>query len=196
MSAFNKEYVSAKEAIDLLRLQKHDFLNYIQIISGYLQLGNVEKAQTYVEKATTELDRSGSITKMANPALGLNLLLRVYKAYTNQGVVIDMYASTNLEFFVYDSRAAELFDRILSAIEGVSPVDQEEKRVRIIFREIEEAYWMQISILPFEANAFNRLRERLEEAAVDLGYDIAVAESPEDESGRVDVCLVKNIRSG
>lgn len=199
VSAFDKEYISAKDAIDLLRLQKHDFLNYIQIISGYLQLGNMEKATAYVQKATEELDRSSSITKIANPALGINLLLQVYKAYQKNGITINLYAGTMLESLDYDKGMPQFFDRFFSAIEEVYAGGQGQQRVRIIFREKRETddhYWMQISVEPFDADDFSLLKERVEEAGAELGYDIYVEDLKEEECSRLQVCLAKRSRSG
>lgn len=33
----------------LLRAQRHEFINHIQVIHAYLQLGRVEKAMRYIE---------------------------------------------------------------------------------------------------------------------------------------------------
>lgn len=199
VSAFDREYVSAKEAIDLLRLQKHDFLNYIQIISGYLQLGNVEKATAYVQKATEEIDRSSSITRIANPALGINLLLHVYKVYQRSGIAINLYTGTMLEFLDYDERTTQFLDRVFAAIEEVYDTGQCQQRVRIIFREKRETddhYWLQISVEPFEADAFSSLKERVEAAGAELGFGTFVEDLKEEECSRLQVCMAKSSRSG
>lgn len=38
------------ESIDLLRIQRHDFINHLQVIHALLQLGRTEKALTYIEE--------------------------------------------------------------------------------------------------------------------------------------------------
>jgi sensor histidine kinase regulating citrate/malate metabolism len=37
------------ELIRLLRLQRHDFVNHIQVVHGMLQLGKTEQAMQYIE---------------------------------------------------------------------------------------------------------------------------------------------------
>lgn len=37
------------ESKTLIKLQRHDFLNHIQVIQGFLQLGKTEKALDYIE---------------------------------------------------------------------------------------------------------------------------------------------------
>lgn len=39
----------SEEAIRLLRLQRHDFINHLQVIHAMLQLGRTEKALAYIE---------------------------------------------------------------------------------------------------------------------------------------------------
>lgn len=38
------------ESINLLRIQRHDFINHLQVIHALLQLGRTEKALTYIEE--------------------------------------------------------------------------------------------------------------------------------------------------
>lgn len=51
--AVNEELVMA------LRKQKHDFMNHIQVIHAYLQLGKVEKALGYLEKMVRDEETAG-----------------------------------------------------------------------------------------------------------------------------------------
>lgn len=37
------------EMTRLLRLQRHDFINHLQVIHGFLQLGKTERAMEYME---------------------------------------------------------------------------------------------------------------------------------------------------
>ena len=38
------------ESVELLRIQRHDFINHLQVIHALLQLGRSEKALTYIEE--------------------------------------------------------------------------------------------------------------------------------------------------
>lgn len=38
------------ELVRLLRVQRHDFINHLQVIHAMLQLGRVEKALQYIEE--------------------------------------------------------------------------------------------------------------------------------------------------
>lgn len=37
------------ESVELLRIQRHDFINHLQVVHALLQLGRTEKALLYIE---------------------------------------------------------------------------------------------------------------------------------------------------
>ena len=43
------------ESKTLIKLQRHDFLNHIQVIQGFLQLGKPDKALNYIEKIIEDI---------------------------------------------------------------------------------------------------------------------------------------------
>lgn len=49
------EAAICEAAVALLRKQRHDYLNYLQVVQAYVQMGKPEKALAYMEKATAEL---------------------------------------------------------------------------------------------------------------------------------------------
>ena len=52
--------LALKKAKELLRLQRHDFLNHLQVIHGYLQLNKPEKATDYLMRAIDEIRAQGA----------------------------------------------------------------------------------------------------------------------------------------
>jgi sensor histidine kinase regulating citrate/malate metabolism len=192
---FDNEKVSAKEAIDLLRLQKHDFLNYMQIISGYLQLGKLDKAQYFVQKAIEDVTRSGTIMGLADRALSMNLLLRVHNAYKGCGVNISLSTGTSLQFVETDNLRTFL-DDVIAAIEQIYFNEPEQPQIELDFSEKEKAYYMELSVYPFNAGPFSQLKEKVAEAARRFGFGLGVSTSPETESRLLQVSFSKNSRSG
>ena len=45
----------SEESKVLIKLQRHDFLNHIQVIQGFLQLGKPDKALNYIEKIIEDI---------------------------------------------------------------------------------------------------------------------------------------------
>ncbi|MDI3312655.1 MAG: Spo0B domain-containing protein, partial [Thermoanaerobacterium sp.] len=50
-----------EEMIRIYRQQRHDFLNYIQIILGYLQIDQKDRAIDYIHKIINEINEERSI---------------------------------------------------------------------------------------------------------------------------------------
>ena len=78
-----------KELMEVLRVQKHDFLNHLQVISGYLQLEKAEKARDYIQQVSHEIYHSGIITKLRVPEVAINLLILKNDA-VSYGVNLDI----------------------------------------------------------------------------------------------------------
>jgi hypothetical protein len=77
-------HLSVEErAIVLLRRQRHDFLNHLQVISGWLQLNRPERVGQYIESITAHLQAEshhlrGLAPHMALVATELDLDARMY----------------------------------------------------------------------------------------------------------------------
>lgn len=56
------------------RLQRHDFLNHWQVIMGYLQLNNPDKALEYMRKALQGIQNEQKIGQISNDIFGAILL--------------------------------------------------------------------------------------------------------------------------
>lgn len=63
--------MEAKYILELMRAQRHDFINYLQVILGYLQLNKVEEAKLYAAKVVLELTRFSKITHLCFPEVAL-----------------------------------------------------------------------------------------------------------------------------
>ncbi|NLK01078.1 MAG: hypothetical protein GX318_07565 [Clostridia bacterium] len=50
-----KEYFTPKETMDLMQRQKHDYLNHLQVIYSYLQLGKADRALGYAKEVIEEI---------------------------------------------------------------------------------------------------------------------------------------------
>lgn len=72
--------VGERRAVTLLRGRRHDFLNHLQVISGWLQLGNFERAGAYVCRIQEEMEREGRFIRAADPSLVTFLLAKEEEA--------------------------------------------------------------------------------------------------------------------
>ena len=68
------------EILKYLRDQRHDFINHIQVIWGYLQLNKSNLASEYINRILIRFEVVGRIFKINNPSLSLLLYDNVLKA--------------------------------------------------------------------------------------------------------------------
>ena len=52
------------ESVELLRIQRHDFINHLQVIHALLQLGRTEKALLYIEELAKNTDAISDTLKV------------------------------------------------------------------------------------------------------------------------------------
>lgn len=55
------EVTSCNDVVKLLRIQRHDFLNHLQVIHAMIQLGRGEKALQYIEKLAHDPDMISNV---------------------------------------------------------------------------------------------------------------------------------------
>ena len=53
------DQVVCEETLRLLRLQRHDFINHIQVIQALIQLGKSEKALRYIDEMVNSPEMTG-----------------------------------------------------------------------------------------------------------------------------------------
>ncbi|MDD2400643.1 MAG: Spo0B domain-containing protein [Clostridia bacterium] len=58
-----------KKMLDCQKVMRHDFTNHIQIIYGYLQMGNVKKAEEHSVKAVEGFQRVSAMERIRLPYL-------------------------------------------------------------------------------------------------------------------------------
>lgn len=63
------------DLLDVLRVQRHDFLNHLQVISGLIQLKKYERAGEYIRQVADELSLVGAIARMGCRSVSKEIFL-------------------------------------------------------------------------------------------------------------------------
>lgn len=63
----------------VLREQRHDYLNHVQVIYGLMELGEYEEAKRYMEPVYNDLIKVGKALKTAHPAVNALLQAKMQK---------------------------------------------------------------------------------------------------------------------
>ncbi|HEY3314045.1 MAG TPA: Spo0B domain-containing protein [Bacillota bacterium] len=65
-----------RRVIALLRNRRHAFLNHLQVISGWLQLGNSARAGAYIDQVLQNMEKENRFIRAADPSLVAFLLTK------------------------------------------------------------------------------------------------------------------------
>lgn len=62
-------------ALELLRGQRHSFMNHLQVVSGWLQLGKSDRAVQYLNRVAARMDAEGQVLRRIEaPEVGFFIL--------------------------------------------------------------------------------------------------------------------------
>lgn len=86
----------ALQIIALLRWQRHEFLNHLQVISGYLQLQKSERALDYLKQVIAQLEHPGRLMRLKQPDLAVAALLKMEQA-ASRGITLNIEVHTTME---------------------------------------------------------------------------------------------------
>lgn len=72
--------MNPEEILTLLRHQRHDFGNHLQVIGGYLEMGMAGRAREYLQEIYRQFDEERRIFAVQPPELALLLYQQFLKA--------------------------------------------------------------------------------------------------------------------
>lgn len=72
------------ELLEVIQVQRHDFLNHLQVISGLMQLNKPERLKEYIEKIIEEMKPLSAVTRLNVPELKAVILIALKEAQKHQ----------------------------------------------------------------------------------------------------------------
>lgn len=83
-AAINKVLLKqSRETVDLLRTQRHDFINHLQVLHGMLQLRKHEAAMNYIREIGSYIGSSNAVAEIDNPVLAALIAKKSWEAEQN-----------------------------------------------------------------------------------------------------------------
>ncbi|MFT5872749.1 MAG: ferritin [Clostridium sp.] len=112
-----------EDYIDLLRKQRHDFMNDLQVIYGYLQMSRPESALGYIDKLSKENEIISEIYKLQDNEFSLCLENNIKKLWSNEvKVEIDVEVS-NFKYKIFKNecnKKSDLVNTIFTEVEATN----------------------------------------------------------------------------
>jgi hypothetical protein len=116
-----------EQSLALLQRQRHSFLNHLQVISGWLQLGNTERARTYLHRLAERLADDGQTLRSLAPEYGLLIADLNLEAETH-GVLVEWQVCGSAQ---EHPDPAPLRAKVVEALEAASRQPELRRQLRI-----------------------------------------------------------------
>jgi sensor histidine kinase regulating citrate/malate metabolism len=84
-----------KELLEALRIQRHDFANHLQVISGFVQLKKYDQAMQYIARVGEDLNRAGSVARIGSAEIAATIFVAEHKA-NKVDVSVNTFVETDL----------------------------------------------------------------------------------------------------
>ncbi|MDD4169939.1 MAG: Spo0B domain-containing protein [Desulfotomaculaceae bacterium] len=122
--------------VEIVQVQRHDFLNHLQVISGLLQLNKVERVQEYISQVSMEIARLSKTSQVKIPAVTLALLSSLNEAAKYQ-IDIELIINSNFaECAVLDSVVGEAIEHSVGcALDAMSSPEIKGRNLDVVFSE-------------------------------------------------------------
>lgn len=126
---------------DKLRMDRHDYLNQLQVVYGLMELEEYEEMNSYLRKVYKELLKTGKAVKTSK--LAINALLAAKSAEAeNGGIEFLIEVKSDLkELHIEDWELCKVLSNLMdNAIKVLEDSDVQEKKIRVNITESPQQY--------------------------------------------------------
>ena len=126
---------------DKLRMDRHDYLNHMQVVYGLMELEEYEDMNAYLRKVYKDLLKTGKAIKTSKPAINALLAAKSSEAESKEiEFVIEVKSDLkNLE--IEDWELCKVLSNLMdNAQKALEDSGQEDKKIRINITETREQY--------------------------------------------------------
>ena len=73
-----------KHLVKVIQVQRHDFMNHLQVISGLIQLGKTERVMEYINEICLNMQLMSTVNRVKIPEIAAALMIGYDLAYEQQ----------------------------------------------------------------------------------------------------------------
>ena len=129
------------ELNDKLRMDRHDYLNHLQIVYGLMELEEYDEMNSYLRKVYKELQKTGKAVRTSKPAI--NALLAAKSAESEaKGIEFLIEVKSDLkDLTIEDWELCKVLSNLIdNAAKALEDSGKEEKKIRINITETPDSY--------------------------------------------------------
>ena len=126
---------------DKLRMDRHDYLNHLQIVYGLMELEEYEEMNAYLRKFYKELLKTGKAVKTSKPAINALLAAKSAEAEA-KGIEFLIEVKSDLKKLgIEDWELCKVLSNLIdNAVKALEDYEGEEKKLRVNITETSERY--------------------------------------------------------
>ncbi|TDA70238.1 MAG: hypothetical protein D9V47_02430 [Clostridia bacterium] len=133
--------------LQFLRRQRHDFLNHLQVVSGFIQLGRPERVTEYIQQVSYDLELLGAIFRIKVTEVAVFLLRHLIEAEDGQ---IDLRYEVATDFGDWSGDrgpALVAMERLWQAAMGyIRGLGDDERQISLRMEQVGERYRMSLAV--------------------------------------------------
>ena len=129
------------ELNDKLRMDRHDYLNHLQIVYGLMELEEYDEMNSYLRKVYKELQKTGKAVRTSKPAI--NALLAAKSAESEaKGIEFLIEVKSDLkDLTIEDWELCKVLSNLIdNAAKALEDSGKEEKKIGINITETPDSY--------------------------------------------------------
>ncbi len=129
------------ELNDKLRMDRHDYLNHLQIVYGLMELEEYEEMNSYLRKVYKELLKTGKAVKTSKPAINALLAAKMAEAEAKEIEFLIDVKSDLKKLPMEDWELCKVLSNLIdNAVKALEDYEAEEKKIRVNITETPERY--------------------------------------------------------
>lgn len=161
-----------EKLLEVISVQRHDYLNHMQVISGLLQLNKGDRVREYIQKVCLEQKKQSQLSRLSMPCMSAVLLVGMMVGSSHQ-VEVDFDISSDLKGCKVPPEAlcSALETTLYSIFTLLEDTPLEQRKVDIAISEGDEKFIINTSIQDPGALARggSRILEKVDEVIKPFG---------------------------
>ena len=184
-----------KDLVKVIQVQRHDFLNHLQVISGLIQLGKTDRVREYINEICLNMQLVSMVNRIRIPEIAAALMIGQNLAFEQQININysfeDELGETFLPGEILGNMLVEMHKVLFTFVAGLS----EEVPVNLVIEKLHNDYICRLNVksylngdkaFPVTKQIFNDL---LQTAKEKLGLDKGRVEITNSE-GILELALI------
>ncbi len=126
---------------DKLRMDRHDYLNHLQVVYGLMELEEYDEMNSYLKKVYKDLLKTGKAIKTSKPAINALLAAKMAEAESREIEFLVEVKSDLSRLSIEDWELCKVLSNLMdNAFRALKDSTKETKKVRIDITETPEQY--------------------------------------------------------